>query len=175
MLGLLSVLRISQMWKKNRKEWTMKDWLLGVLLSTVAVFAPIKELFLVTTILIMVDLITGILAAKKRGEWTKLKEIKSAGLRRTFSKSWIYLTGIGIGFLIEHYMLQGFIPISKIAAGYISLVEGKSIYENLDVINAQPIFKQLVQKLGSVNDIKQIAEQAIQESKPEEKKDGESL
>ena len=141
----------------------MKDWVIGISLSALAVFAPIKALFLVTGILILSDLVTGILAARKRGQ-----KISSAAMRRTITKVFVYQCAIGIGFLIETYMLDGFVPVSKIAAGLISLVEGKSIFENLDVINGHPIFKTLVEKLGSVNDLKEVLP-------PSDKKVGESL
>ena len=108
----------------------MKDWLLASIISIAAVFAPIKAILLVTGVLIAADLITGILAARKRGE-----QIKSAGLRRTITKVLVYNSAVMLGFLMEKYMLEGFIPVSKIAAGLIFIVEGKSIFENLDVIN----------------------------------------
>lgn len=144
----------------------MKDYLLGLVISISAIFVPIKELFLVTLVLIVVDLISGMLAARKKG-----LSIRSAGIRRTVSKLLVYFTAIGVGFLIEQFMLEGFIPVSKIAAGLISVVEGKSIFENLDTINGSPVFKALVQKLGSVNDIQETGEKAIEE----QKKDEESL
>lgn len=144
----------------------MKDYLIATAISIVASLAPAKELFAVALALIIIDLITGLLAARKKGE-----KIKSAGLRRTVSKFCIYMTAIAVGFWIESIMLKGFLPVSNIAAGLISLVEGKSIYENLDILNGQPLFKSLIKKLGSVNDMDQAAEQV----QKEEKKDGESL
>ena len=125
----------------------MKDYLTGLLVSTVAVFAPIKAIILVTGILIFSDLITGIIASKKR-------EIKvdSAALRRTVTKICVYHAAILLGFLVETFMIHGIIPVSKIAAGLIAVVEMKSILENLDIINGHPLFKTLIQKLGSVND-----------------------
>lgn len=169
MLGLSLVLRTFQMWKKkNKGKWTMKDWLVATLLSTVAIFAPAKALIIVTGVLIFADLLTGMLAARKRGE-----KIKSAALRRTVTKCFVYESAILLGFLVETFMLDGFIPVSKIAAGLISIVEMKSILENLDIINGSPIFTALVKKLGSVNDIQETAEKVQEEVK--EKKDGESL
>lgn len=152
------------MWKKNKGRWTMKDYLTSLAVSIVASLAPAKELFAVALALIFIDLITGILAARKRGE-----QIKSAGIRRTVSKFCIYMTAIAVGFWIESIMLKGFLPVSNIAAGLISLVEGKSIFENLDVLNGSPIFKSLIKKLGSVNDMDKDVE------KIEDKSDGESL
>lgn len=155
------------MWKKNKGEWEMKDYVVGLVISLTAVFAPIKELLVVCLVLIFVDLITGILSARKRGE-----KVNSAGLRRTVTKLLVYMTAICIGFLIEKYMLEGFIPVSKLASGLISVVEGKSIFENLDVINGHPVFKTLIQKLGSVNDVAKVETKKTTEKK---KEDGESL
>lgn len=135
----------------------MKDWLIATGISIIASLAPAKELFAVALCLIFVDLITGVLAARKKGQ-----KIKSAGFRRTISKFCIYMTAIAVGYWIESIMLKGFLPVSNIAAGLISLTEGKSIFENLDTLNGSSIFKSLIKKLGSVNDI-------------EDKKDGESL
>lgn len=112
-----------------------------------AVFAPIKAVIAVTGVLIMADTLTGMAAARKRGE-----KISSAGLRRTVTKSLVYLTAVCMGFLVEKYMIDEFMPISKIVSGVISLVELKSILENLDVINGGSLFKSVIQKLGSVND-----------------------
>jgi hypothetical protein len=134
---------------KRKNRYTMKDYVTGLLLSTLAVFAPIKALILVTGILIFSDLISGILAARKKGQ-----KISSAGMRRTVTKVAVYNAAIMLGFLTETYMLDGFLPLSKIAAGLISVVEFKSILENLDTINGSSIFKSLIEKLGSVNDDK---------------------
>ncbi len=127
----------------------MKDYITGLLISTLAVFAPIKAVLLVTGILIFADLITGIWAAKKKGQ-----AITSAGLRRTVTKIFVYNAAIMIGFLAETYMLEGFIPISKIASGLIAVVEMASLLENLNVIHGSNIFKSLIEKLGSENDKK---------------------
>lgn len=127
----------------------MKDMVVGLLLSTAAVFAPIKMVLLVTGVLIFADLVTGIIAARKRKE-----PITSAGLRRTVTKVFIYNAAIMLGFLAETYMLDGFLPISKIASSLIALVECKSLYENLDEIRGGNLFKSLIDKLGSVNDEK---------------------
>lgn len=125
----------------------MKDWIIGLLLSIVAVFAPIKALILTTGIVIFADLVFGIIAAHKRKE-----KITSAGIRRTITKIFVYHSAILLGFLIETYMIDGFIPISKIAGGLIGVVEAKSILESLNDINGSDIFKSLIKKLGSDND-----------------------
>lgn len=132
-------------WKNRRID--VKDFITGLLVSCVAVFAPIKAVILVTGLLIFADLITGILAARKKGQ-----KITSAGLRRTVTKIFIYNAAIMLGFLAETYMLDGFIPVSKIASGLIAVVELASLYENLNVLHGSNIFKQLIDRLGSIND-----------------------
>lgn len=128
----------------------------GLLVSIVAIFAPIKMMIITTGILIAADLITGMLAARKRGE-----KITSAGIRRTTSKSAVYLAAICLGFMVEVFMIDHLVPISKIVSGLIGITEIKSVFENLDVISGNPILKQILAKLGSDND----------KPKDEEKKD----
>lgn len=118
-----------------------------LLVSTLAVFAPVKAILIVTGVLIMADLISGVLAAKKRGE-----SISSAGLRRTITKIFVYNMAVITGFLVEKYMITDLFPISKLIAGIISVVELKSILENLNTINGTDIFKTIIEKLGSSND-----------------------
>lgn len=120
----------------------------ALLATILAVFAPIKALIAVALILIGADLVSGILAALK-----KKQPITSAGLRRTVTKLMVYLAAICLGYLVEHYMVSDYLPISKMISGVISLVELKSILENLDVLNGSSLFKTVIEKLGSVNDI----------------------
>ena len=138
---------MNQTQQENRRGLRMKDYITGLLVSTVAVFAPIQAVLIVTGILIFADLITGVMAARKKGQ-----PITSAGLRRTVTKIAIYNTAIVVGFLAETYMLDGFIPISKIASGLIAVVEMSSLYENLNVLNGSNIFNALIERLGSIND-----------------------
>jgi hypothetical protein len=133
--------------KMDSEKERMKDWFIGLLISGIAVFDPIRGMIVVATLLIVTDWITGVLAARKKGQ-----QITSAGHRRTISKFGIYLVAIGLGFLVEVYMIAEIIPISKLIAGAVSIVELKSILENLDVINGSSLFKSIIKKLGSVND-----------------------
>lgn len=130
---------------KTRKNKV--KFLEALLASIIAVFAPLTMVIVTTGVLVFADLITGILAARKRGE-----KINSGGLRRTVTKTVIYLSAVCIGFLVETYMIGDFISVSKIISGLIAAVETKSILENLDTLNGSPLFKALIQKLGSIND-----------------------
>lgn len=123
------------------------DILKSAVVASVAVFAPIQAVIIITGVLVIADLITGILAAKKRGE-----PIDSAGLRRTVTKTAVYLTAVCMGFLVEKYMIDEILPISKIVSGIIGMVELKSLMENLNTIHGSDIFKEIIYKLGSHND-----------------------
>lgn len=120
---------------------------LKVMILVFVILAPIQAVMLTIGFLIFVDLVSGIWAALKRRE-----KITSAALRRTISKMFIYQFAIISGFLIEQNILQGAFPITKIVAGFMGIVELKSILENGNSILGQNIFKILIQKLGSKND-----------------------
>lgn len=123
------------------------DFLKGISVAVIAVFAPIQAIIISVGVLVIVDMITGIWAAIKQD-----KKITSAGLRRTVSKFVIYQVAILSGFLVEHYLGGDIIPIVKIIGGVIGMVEFKSILENANVINGDDVFKSILQKLGSQND-----------------------
>lgn len=127
----------------------MKEWLTKLLLASLAVLAPIKMIMITVGFLIMADLLTGIMAAKKRGE-----KISSAVMRRTISKMFVYQLSVISGFLLEEFILTGLIPVTKIVAGVIGLVEFKSMLENSNYIIGGDIFKLILKKLGSDNDNK---------------------
>lgn len=124
----------------------MKQYLLSLCLSIATIFAPVKQVMVVTFILIAVDLILGIMAAHK----TKVP-ITSAGLRRTVSKLFVYEVAICLGFLVETYFTGPVIPVVKIITGFVGLTELKSCLENADAFNGEPILKALIDKLGSSN------------------------
>lgn len=132
----------------------LKDYLHPVILSALAVFAPIQGIIITAGVIIAVDLITGILAAKKRGE-----KISSAGLRRSLSKMLIYQTAILTGFLMETYLLHDIFPITKLVGGAIGAVESLSVFENLNQLSGNNIFKKVVDLLGSANDKKRDSEE----------------
>jgi hypothetical protein len=125
----------------------MLDYLKSILIASLAVFAPIKAVIIVTGVLVISDLITGIWAAKKRKE-----KITSAGLRRTVTKTTVYLSAVCLGFLVEKYMIDSVLPISKLISGIIGVVELKSLMENLNTIYGSDLFKSIIEKLGSIND-----------------------
>jgi membrane glycosyltransferase len=126
-----------------------KEWLSNLGLSLLAVFAPIKTVLLTVAVLIAFDFITGIWAAKKRGD-----KITSAAMRRTVSKLLVYQLCVISGYLLEKNLLDSVVPVTKLIAGVIGIVETKSILENSQIITGMNIFKELIAKLGSSNDSK---------------------
>jgi len=124
----------------------MKDWIYGIGLSVLAVFAPIKTLLVAVVFLIAMDTIMGIWAAKRRK-----KKITSAKLRSTISKAVIYQFCIISGFILEKYIIDGAMPVAKIIAGAIGSVEIKSLLENANYVLGGSIFNEIKNKLGSTN------------------------
>ena len=125
------------------------EFISKTLVVIATVLAPIQAVLITVGILIMADLLTGIWAAKKRKE-----KISSSVMRRTISKMVIYQLAVICGFLLETYLLGGILPVAKIVAGVIGMVEFKSILENSNWIVGSDIFKLVLQKLGSDNDKK---------------------
>lgn len=107
----------------------MSSWIKAALFSIFSIFFPIKELLILTSILIASDTITGILAAYKRGE-----EINSHGFKKTIVKLFLYNLVIILAFLIEKYVIGDFIPFVKVGAAVIILTEFKSVIENFEAI-----------------------------------------
>lgn len=126
-----------------------QDTIKAILISAIAALAPIHSVLIVTGILIFADFITGMWAAIKRGE-----SINSAAMRRTVSKLFIYHTVLITGFITETVMLGSLVPISKLCAGVIGMVEIKSIFENANTILGYDLLSMVLEKLGSKNDLK---------------------
>jgi hypothetical protein len=123
------------------------DKITAILMACVAVLAPAKPLVLASTFLVLVDLITGIVAARKRGE-----AITSQGLRRTLSKLAVYEVALLLAFIAEKYLIIDLLPIAKIVSSFIAVTELKSVYENLNEIGGGDILKALISKLNGPND-----------------------
>ncbi len=128
-------------------EHNLCKFLTSLLVASLAILAPLYATMATVGFLVFMDLLSGVWAAYKRNE-----SITSAGLRRTVSKTIIYLGATICGFLVERYMTGASVPVTKIVAGFIGLTELKSILENSNAILGVDLFKALIQKLGSDND-----------------------
>jgi hypothetical protein len=125
------------------------EWLKKIALVSLAALAPIKMILIAVGLLVFIDLVTGVWAARRRGE-----NLKSSALRRTVSKMLIYQLTVISGFLLEHYLLDGLVPVAKLVGGVIGMVEFKSILENASSIAGEDIVNLVMNKLGSDNDPK---------------------
>ncbi len=122
-------------------------WIKALLISIWAILLPIHAILGAMITMIILDTILGIWCAIKNKE-----PVTSSKMRRAVSKTLIYLAAILSGFLCEQYLLSGFIPVTKLLASVIGLVEMKSILENLNILNGSPLFESIVKKLGSKNE-----------------------
>lgn len=97
-------------------------------LIILALFAPIIQIILGVFFLIGVDLITGVIAAKRN-----CQKITSSKLSRTISKILVYVSTIIIVHIVQISLLfDGSVPLENLVSSYIALTELKSILENLD-------------------------------------------
>lgn len=112
------------------------------LLSIIAIFAPLKAVVITTLVMVVADLITGVLAARKQGI-----PITSSGIKTTVAKLFLYEVALLLSYLCEVYLLGGFIPASKLVSALIGITELKSVLENFNILHGSNLFSALVQKL----------------------------
>ncbi len=94
--------------------------------------------FIITAIaLVFADAVTGVIAAKKRGE-----KITSRGFYRTSQKIVVYMVSILACEGIRIVFVPG-IPVTYTAAAAISVTELKSILENTRTVSGVNIFQQI--------------------------------
>lgn len=120
----------------------MKNYFLNnisLILTFLAVyFAPAYPIMIGIGFLITMDFVTGILAAKKRGEI-----ITSKKMRPTIMKGFGYMASILIAFVMQNVFLTD-MEVMKIVSGLIAMIELKSLDENLTSITGKSIFKQFL-------------------------------
>jgi len=104
-------------------------------------FAPITAAMVGLAVLIFADVITGCKAAKVRGE-----EIRSNRMARTVSKIIFYSIAIILSRVMEVSFME-WLPVAKLTAGYIAIVEFKSNMENIATITGVDIWKHLMSKI----------------------------
>ena len=121
----------------------MKTILIAALVSIVAVFAPVRAMLCTVIVLVVCDLVTGIAAALKQGDRLSLRR-----LVRTFGKVFVYELALGLGFVVETYLLGGSLPVSKLLGGMIGLYELKSVYVNLSVLGGADVLRGMVDKVS---------------------------
>ena len=114
--------------------------------SIIAFTTPIHGLLFGVGFLIFTDLFTGMYRAYKKGE-----KITSSELKRTVSKMALYNLAIISGFVIEYLGVGTLVPVSKIVASVVGLVEFKSILENFEAITGLNLWDHIKAKLQITN------------------------
>lgn len=112
--------------------------------AVLAQLAPIAPLMWTVGLLIAVDTVFGIWAASRRAE-----RLTSNGLSRLITKMFVYQTVIITLYFYEKHITGDFLPVMRIAATMLSVVEVISILENAGIILGKPVFRTLINKLSS--------------------------
>jgi hypothetical protein len=113
------------------------------LLASLAVFLPIKELMLTIGFLVAADMVVGIWKA------LKLKQrIRSRRMSDTVTKLLLYQIAIMSGFLIETFIISELIPITKLVATVIAVIEFKSIIESIESVTGKDLWSKIKSIIG---------------------------
>ena len=112
-------------------------------LAGLAVFLPIKELMLTIGFLVGADMVVGIWKA------LKLKQrIRSRRMSDTVTKLLLYQIAIMSGFLIETFIISELIPITKLVATVIAVIEFKSIIESIESVTGKDLWSKIKAIVG---------------------------
>ena len=129
----------------NVEKFVTEDYWIGVaftMFSWISSFIMSVATFLsFTLIIVLVDLYTGRMAAKHRGE-----AIKSSGYRQSVKKYVLYMIGI----LISELFIRVFslpIPLTYMVAGVVALTEIKSIFENIETVTGVDLWGYVGEKI----------------------------
>jgi len=117
------------------------------MMTLLVVLAPIKAQLITALVLVIMDFLTGVWAAWKRGE-----QISSAGLGRTCVKVAVYEFAILAAFVAQKYLIEDALPVLSIVTTFIGISELKSVLENLSSISGVDLLRALITKLASKND-----------------------
>jgi hypothetical protein len=113
------------------------------LFASLAVFLPIKELMLTIGFLVSADLVVGLWKAIKTGQ-----RIRSRRMSDTVTKLLLYQLAIMSGFLIETFIISELIPITKLIATVIAIIEFKSIIESIEAVTGKDLWSKIKTIIG---------------------------
>lgn len=124
----------------------IQDIIFFVITWLITFFAPTYMFMVGITVLVFIDLTTGISLSLKRGE-----HITSYGLRKTVSKIVTYYNLLIACFILSKVVIEPYmniyIPIFETVALYGCLAEFKSILENTSIKLKLPILDMLLNSL----------------------------
>jgi hypothetical protein len=113
------------------------------LFASLAVFLPIKELMLTIGFLVSADLVVGIWKAIKTGQ-----RIRSRRMSDTVTKLLLYQLAIMSGFVIETFIISELIPITKLIATVVAIIEFKSIIESIESVTGKDLWSKIKTIIG---------------------------
>lgn len=119
---------------------------------TLGFIIPVADFMILCSALVVVDFITGVLAAKKRKE-----QLSSKGFQRTITKITLYFVaillsrGMDVVFL---YNITTKFSFSYIVAGFVCLTEFKSNLENIGTLTGTDIWGHIVSRMPKIFRIK---------------------
>ena len=117
----------------------MREFFLSLGLAALAYFSPLYEMFVVLMLFVAADLVTGILASKRRNI-----PRTSRRLRKSAAKLVNYILALVLAYAAERaFDVEWFVAHRAIGA-FICAVEMLSILENMAVITAHPVFLAIV-------------------------------
>jgi len=126
------------------KSEAIVAWIYKILLSTLAFIAPVNGLMLSIGFLLFIDLILGIMTARKNGIPIQSKELK-----KTVIKMLLYQVTVISAFILDTYFIQMGSIVVRITALSVGITEAKSIFEHVGTLTGLDIWSVLKDKLKS--------------------------
>lgn len=122
------------------KIWEIVKTPIGWLSALLLYFEPIKDVYILMVIVVVLDFITGIGASAKR----KIPR-SSSRFKNSIIKCFCYFGAVFVFWQFEIRLgLEHVIGSYKVIAGFIAIVEIISILENMAVITSNAIFLKIV-------------------------------
>lgn len=124
-----------------------REFVIRLLIALLTLFTPIAPILLCIVFFVILDFITAIIASVKN----KIA-ITSSKMSRTVSKTIVYSISIIVTHLLDTIILKDFnlhISLASISGAFIAITEGKSILENLILINNGTALKNILLYLSS--------------------------
>lgn len=117
----------------------MVNKLKTVLAGVIAVLSPLREVLIVVSALVLVNLLVGFLAQLKRKLPLLIhKNVKEAAIRLIF----YIISGI-LAYYVELYLTGPELPMLKIATTLIGIAETRRFLDNVSVITDNPVFSSI--------------------------------
>lgn len=130
-------------------KYFYSDWWGGFFAAisgwAVSFLMPVSEIISLVIVLVICDLITGIRAAKSRGE-----QIKSRRLQRTVEKIALFLIVIILSQWIKNIFMP-VVPITYMSSLAIVATEFQSIVENVEAVTGVNIWSKIKNVFNRVN------------------------